>query len=94
MATYLAVPLKRTWEVDLIKPIKKFIADTYGTDNESDYNNALQEFCKLRGNIITKSVDKHESALEVLYRFVPFVTVHVLYTYRSSSVSSRFLFGL
>ena len=72
MATYLAVPLKRTWEVDVIKPLKKFITETYGTENEVDYNNALQEFSKLRGSIITKAVDKHESALEVLYRYVDY----------------------
>jgi len=27
--SFLAVPLKRTWEVDLVKPLKTFISDTY-----------------------------------------------------------------
>ena len=68
MATYLAVPLKRTFEVDIVKPLRTFIADTYNNVNPEDYTKALQEFSKLRNSMISKSVDKHESALEVLYR--------------------------
>jgi len=72
MATleYMSVPLKRTWEVDLIKPLKTFIANTYSSCNPDDYSQALADFNKLRNNTISKSVDKHESALEVLYRWV------------------------
>ena len=65
---YICVPLKRTVEVDFVKPLRSFIADTYTTCNPDDYNQALTEFNKLRNNTIAKSVDKHESALEVLYR--------------------------
>ena len=68
MATFLAVPLKRTWEVDLNKPLKSFITSTYNNANPDDYNQALSEFNKLRNNMISKSVDKHESALDVIYR--------------------------
>ena len=68
MATYLAVPLKRTWEVDFTKPFTKFIVDTYESNNAEDYKVALIEFTKLRNNIISKSVDKHESALETFFR--------------------------
>ena len=70
MATleYMSVPLKRTWEVDLIKPLKAFIANTYSSCNPDDYSQALTDFHKLRNNTISKSVDKHESALEVFYR--------------------------
>lgn len=70
MATYLSVPLKKTWEVDLTKPLKAFISSTYGDSNESDNARAVQEFSKLRSNMMAKMVDKHESALEVLYRYV------------------------
>jgi len=75
--TYLCVPLKRTWEVDLIKPLKTFIASTYSSPvgggpgdggAAPDYNAALTEFNRLRVNVISKSVDKHESSLDVLYR--------------------------
>ncbi len=68
MATFLAVPLKRTWEVDLNKPLKSFITSTYNNVNPDDYNQALSEFNKLRNNMMSKSVDKHESALDVIYR--------------------------
>jgi len=68
MAVYVAVPLKKTWEVDLIKPLKTFITDTYSSCDQEDYSSALTEFNKLRNNAIAKSVDKHDSALEVLYR--------------------------
>ena len=68
MAAYLAVPVKKTWEVDLIKPLKSFIASTYTNVNPDEYSQALSEFNKLRQNMIAKSVDKHDSALEVLYR--------------------------
>ena len=68
MATYLAVPLKRTWDVDLVKPLRTFISDTFSNANPEDYNTALQEFNKLRANMISKSVDKHESAIDVLCR--------------------------
>ena len=67
---YLSIPMKKTWDVDLIKPLKTFIADTYATEGSSeDYTSALTEFNKLRNNTIAKSVDKHESALEVFYRY-------------------------
>ena len=71
MASYfLAVPLKRTWEADLIKPLKTFISDTYTGSNSEDFDQALIEFNKLRNSTISKSMDKHESALEVLYRYL------------------------
>ncbi|XP_076437173.1 programmed cell death 6-interacting protein-like isoform X2 [Babylonia areolata] len=69
MASMLAIPLKKTYEVDLVKPLRNFIQDTFTQANPEDYNNALTEFSKLRNSMISKSVDKHESALEVLYRY-------------------------
>ena len=68
MATFLAVPLKKTYEIDVVKPFRSFIQNTFSTADPEDYNNAISEFNKLRNLMITKSVDKHESALEVLFR--------------------------
>ena len=70
MATFLAVPLKKTYEIDVVRPFRSFIQNTFSTADPEDYNNAISEFNKLRNLMITKSVDKHESALEVLYRWV------------------------
>ena len=68
MATFLAVPLKRTWEVDVKKPLTTFIQTTFDKLDPEDYNKAIDEFNKLRNNVISKAGDRHESALEVLYR--------------------------
>ena len=70
MATFLAVPLKQTQEVELIKPLRSFIQNTFTQAEPDEYNQALNEFSKLRNLMIAKSVDKHESALEILYRWV------------------------
>lgn len=75
MATFLAVPLKQTQEVELVKPLRSFIQNTFSQADPDEYNQALNEFSKLRNLMISKSVDKHESALEVLYRYVNKVTV-------------------
>ncbi|KAK3106570.1 hypothetical protein FSP39_022711 [Pinctada imbricata] len=69
MATFLAVPLKQTQEVDLIKPLRSFIQNTFSQADPDEYNQALNEFSKLRNLMIAKSVDKHESALEILNRY-------------------------
>ena len=68
MATYLAVPLKKTWDVDFVKPLQTFIANTFSDASPEEYRHGLLEFQKLRSSMIIKSADKHESALEVLYR--------------------------
>ena len=68
MAMYIAVPVKKTWEVDLVKPLKTFVANTFAEAKPEDYQSALTEFNKLRNQMIAKCGDKHESALEVLYR--------------------------
>ncbi|CAG5125760.1 unnamed protein product, partial [Candidula unifasciata] len=69
MASFVAVPLKKTYEVDLTKPLRTFIHNTFTQANVEDYNTALSEFNKLRAAMVAKSVDKHETALEVLYRY-------------------------
>ena len=66
---FLVVPLKRTWEVNLVTPLRTFISDTYSGSDSEDFEQALNEFNKLRNSTISKSVDKHESALEILYRY-------------------------
>ena len=67
---FLAIPTKRTWEVDFVKPLKSFIQETYGAaGNAEDHNAALSELNKLRNTIISKASDRHESALEAIYRY-------------------------
>ena len=37
MATYLAVPLKKTWDVDFVKPLQTFIANTFSDASPEEY---------------------------------------------------------
>lgn len=70
MATFLAVPLKKTYEIDLVKPLKHVISSSYNSaDNPVDYSESLNELSKLRTTATWKTLDKHESALEVIYRY-------------------------
>uniref|UniRef100_T1JEE2 BRO1 domain-containing protein n=1 Tax=Strigamia maritima TaxID=126957 RepID=T1JEE2_STRMM len=70
MAGFIAVPLKKTSEVELVKPLKNLIASTYSTaDNPEDYSEALNELNKLRMNATWRTLDKHESSLDIMYRY-------------------------
>lgn len=66
--TLLCIPVKKTFEVDLSKPLRSFIASAYGNTNPDEYNYALSELNKLRSNFIAKSGEKQENALDVCYR--------------------------
>lgn len=67
---FLSIQNKKTWEVDLVGPLKNFIQETYESTGDSNDNlAALNELNKLRSNIILKADDKHESALEAIYRY-------------------------
>ena len=70
MATFLSAPLKSTDEVDLVKPLSKYIENTFTQVKQEECAQALNEFNKLRSHVITKMVDRHESALDVLHRWV------------------------
>ncbi len=69
-ASFLAIPLKRTSEVDLVAPLQSFIAATYSsTERPLDAAEALNEFQKLRNKALCSPLDRHESSLETLYRY-------------------------
>lgn len=65
---YISLPLKKTWEVDFEKPLSQFIRQTFENIQEHDYKAPLKDLNRLRQNVVSKWNDKHESALEVLYR--------------------------
>ncbi|XP_077862136.1 programmed cell death 6-interacting protein-like [Saccoglossus kowalevskii] len=71
MATsFVSVPLKVSSEVDLNRPFKTFIENTYGVEEGGeDYGQAIKEFTKLRTNVCCKALDKHESSLDSLHRY-------------------------
>lgn len=95
---YVAVPMKKTWEVDLVKPLRSFIAETYGGggpcsspgDGDDDHSASLTEFNQLRNNAIATSVDKDDSALDVLYRCVTLMFIAPVYPSAFLLVWDRF----
>ncbi|KAM9340431.1 programmed cell death 6-interacting protein isoform 1-T1 [Symphorus nematophorus] len=70
MATFISVPLKKSSEVDLVKPLSKFITATYPAGEEQgEYIRAVEELNKLRRNALGRPLDKHETSLEILLRY-------------------------
>ncbi|XP_040492922.1 programmed cell death 6-interacting protein isoform X1 [Ursus americanus] len=71
MATFISVQLKKTSEVDLAKPLVKFIQQTYpsGGEEQAQYCRAAEELNKLRRAALGRPLDKHEGALETLLRY-------------------------
>uniref|UniRef100_A0AAR2LAD5 Programmed cell death 6-interacting protein n=1 Tax=Pygocentrus nattereri TaxID=42514 RepID=A0AAR2LAD5_PYGNA len=70
MATFISVPLKKSSEVDLVKPLSKFVTSAYPAGEEqSEYLRAVEELNKLRKSALGRPLDKHESSLEILLRY-------------------------
>lgn len=71
MATFISVQLKKTSEVDLAKPLVKFIQQMYpsGGEEQAQYCRAAEELSKLRRAALGRPLDKHEGALETLLRW-------------------------
>ena len=70
MATMLAVPLKNSAELDLVRPLKNFIKNTFGDEGSDDYSSQLDELHRLRNNAVCRKLDKHNTSLETLARCV------------------------
>ncbi|XP_041045128.1 programmed cell death 6-interacting protein isoform X2 [Carcharodon carcharias] len=68
--TFVSVPLKKSSEVDLAKPLSKFIHATYPSgDAQAEYVRAAEELNNLRKSAVGRPLDKHESSLEILLRY-------------------------
>lgn len=63
---YLAFPPKSTTDVDLVKPLRKFIKATFPETKSEDYEGSLTNFHRLRNQAVAKFNDKHESAVEAV----------------------------
>jgi len=70
MSSFIAFPLKRTSDVDLVKPLKNLIASYYSNNDEPvNYDEAIESFNRLRSTSTSKNLDpKHESTVEQLER--------------------------
>ncbi|XP_046875315.1 programmed cell death 6-interacting protein isoform X2 [Hypomesus transpacificus] len=70
MATFISVPLKKSSEVDLVKPLSKFVTATYPAgEDQVEYLRSVEELNKLRKSALGRPLDKHESSLEILLRY-------------------------
>ncbi|MCP9260327.1 Apoptosis-linked 2-interacting protein X 1 [Dirofilaria immitis] len=71
MSSFLAIPLKHTNEVDLVKPLMSYVENIYLSSSEvsSEIKEAMQELNKMRNKACTQPLDKHQSALDVLTRY-------------------------
>lgn len=71
MTELLSVPVKKSSEVDLVKPLKNLIQSTYAAGGEAgstqNYAEAVSEFSKQRNTAIWKFFEKYESSLEIVY---------------------------
>ncbi|GBM16713.1 Programmed cell death 6-interacting protein [Araneus ventricosus] len=70
MANFIAIPLKKTSEIDLVKPLKNvFSSFCVAADQPVNYDEALNELNKLRMNSTWRTLDKHENSLDVMTRY-------------------------
>ncbi|VDP07123.1 unnamed protein product [Heligmosomoides polygyrus] len=69
--SFLAVPLKSTSDVDLVKPLTTYIDTVFNTsdDNKAEVAEAVQELNKLRSKACCQPLDKHQSALDIVTRY-------------------------
>ncbi|XP_068622573.1 programmed cell death 6-interacting protein [Battus philenor] len=73
MAALLAVPLKKSSDVDIVKPLKNLIQSTYNTgESNVDYSDAIEELGRLRTNAIWKIFEK--SSLDLVYSYYDQIT--------------------
>jgi len=69
MTEILSVPLKKTNDIDITKPLKTLISSTYSTaDQPQDYTDAISELQKLR-NTATKNPDRTDASLEAMQKY-------------------------
>ncbi len=67
MLSFIAVPLKKTYDVDLVKSLKDVLSSHYGGEDREELKQKLTNLNKMRANCTSKTLDiKHESALEML----------------------------
>ena len=70
-AEILTVPLKKTSELDLIKPMKKIIALRFSPPNITEnVSAAITELNKLRSLACLTALDKNEASLEICARYI------------------------
>ncbi|XP_055343943.1 programmed cell death 6-interacting protein-like [Paramacrobiotus metropolitanus] len=66
---FITIPTKPTIEAELKKPLSNAITAVYSGESIQDINQSLDELDKLRKNAVCRILDRHESSLEILYKY-------------------------
>jgi len=69
MTSFLQVPLKKTQNVDFVKPLSNYITNTFSNQVLNENKDCIAELNQLRSNALIKSLDKHETSLDTLQRY-------------------------
>ncbi|XP_074055436.1 programmed cell death 6-interacting protein isoform X2 [Macrotis lagotis] len=71
MATFVTVQLKKAAEVDVARPLSKFIQQTYpaGGEDAAQFGKAAEELNRLRRAALGRPLDRHDAALDTLLRY-------------------------
>lgn len=70
MTNFISVQLKKASEVDLAKPLCKFIQQSYPVgDAQAEHCRAAEELSKLRKSALGRPLDKHDACLDTLLRY-------------------------
>lgn len=68
MSSFIQTPVKKTQAVDFVKPLSNYIKNTFSGEVLNENKDTLVELNQLRGNAVVRSLDKHESSLDVIQR--------------------------
>jgi len=98
---FINLPLKRTTDINLVDPMKTFASNNMNKSDEDLIKN-IRDFDLMRKTALVKTLDKHESSLQVLYQYydqfnsvnkkMPFceaVGVNATFTWKSSVEKSK-----
>lgn len=79
MAEYIAIPLKKPSDVDVVKPLTNVIKSTYNSaEGQKDFADRINEFAKLRNNALWRAFEKYESSLEVIYGYESLIIIAMI----------------
>ena len=103
MSNLIAVPAKKTSEVDLVKPLKNLIASYYSSSEQPvSFDEAIEALNKMRKDCTNKNLDfKHDASVSLLEKYYdqlnsleakcPPTEVQVPFKWKDSMTTSSFL---
>lgn len=87
----LSIPLKTSYEVVLVEPLKLCFKDASYSIKDTALIAAIEEFQRFRNQVVSKTLPKAPASLELLYRWVVSVSCQyyslVLYSFNSPLIN-------